>query len=278
MPRFTRARRRVHADIQGLVEAHRRGRPTPGHEDLIDDMLAATTRDGRPVADEAIFAATMGAYMAGLDTAAIIASFILYAILKHPHVLARVMPEIDALFEGPITWERMSTMTAYRGAVMEALRMFPVVGHLPRDAARDFEFAGSQIRRGDPLFIGVTAPHFDPSVYAEPGTFDIDRFAPPRSEHKRPGAFAPFGLGAHKCLGANMGELQSMIVVATILHRLDLELAPRDYTLRIVAKPLRRPDAGFGIRVKGRRAPRVRVEGRPDCPRDASACQDRVSG
>jgi cytochrome P450 len=253
MPPFTRARARVYADIQRLIDT-RRARPSPpGEEDLIDDMLAARGLDGAPLPDEAIIAATMGAYMAGLDTAAILASFILYAILKHPDVHRRVMTEIDALFGGAMTWERVSGMTAFRGACLEAIRMYPVVGLLPRDAAQDFEFAGYQIEKGDRLFLGITAMHYDPRVYRDPTRFDIDRYAPPREEHKAPGAFAPYGLGAHKCLGANMGELQAMIVVATILHRLDLRLDPAGYEMRIESKPLRRPERRFRVRVLGRR-------------------------
>ncbi|HEY2512680.1 MAG TPA: cytochrome P450 [Polyangiaceae bacterium] len=254
LPRFTGARARVYADIQRLIDARRRSPSPAGEEDLIDDMLAAKTLEGAPLPDEAIIAATMGAYMAGLDTAAIIASFILYAVLKHPAVHRRVLEEIDQAFaDGPPTWERMTKMTAFRGACMEAMRMYPVVGLLPRDAAQDFEFAGYQVRKGDRLFLGITATHFDRRFYREPMLFDIDRYAPPREEHKPPGAFAPFGLGAHKCLGGNMGELQSMIVVATLLHRLELRLDPVDYEVKVEAKPLRRPDAKFRIKVLGRR-------------------------
>jgi cytochrome P450 len=257
LPYFTGARERVYRDIQQLVEERRRRPSPPGDPDLIDDMLASTTLDGHALSDETIFAATMGAYMAGLDTAAIMASFILYSILKHPTVYARVMPEIDQLFsEGVLTWEQMSKMTAFRGAVMEAIRLYPVVALLPRDANLDFEFLGHQIRKGEQLFIGITAPHFDPHIYREPFAFDIDRYALPREEHKAPGAYAPFGLGAHRCLGGNMGELQSMIVVATLLHRLRLALSPVDYEMKVVAKPLRRPDKRFRLRVLGRRRAR----------------------
>jgi cytochrome P450 len=256
MPRFTRARARVYADIQRVIDARRTAPSPAGEEDLIDDMLAARTLEGAPLPDEAIIAAAMGAYMAGLDTAAIIASFILYSILRHPRVLARVMPEIDALFaDGAPTWESLAGATAFRGACMEAMRVYPVVGLLPRDAGVDFEFMGYQIRKGERLFLGITATHFDPRFYVSPEVFDIDRYAPPREEHKAAGAYAPLGLGPHKCLGGNMGELQAMIVVAAMLHRLELRLEPADYVVRVESKPLRRPDARFRIKVVGRRRP-----------------------
>lgn len=256
MPHFTGARERVYADIRRLLREHRE-RPQTGEEaDLIDDMLAASGLDGGPLPDDAIIAATMGAYMAGLDTAAIIATFILYGILRHRAVYDRVMVEIDDAFaQGPLTWERIASMTAFRGAAMEALRLFPVVGLLPRDAVIDFEFMGHQIHRGEQLFLGITATHFDERYFPDPLAFDIERYSPPRNEHKKGNVYAPFGLGAHKCLGGNMGELQAMVVAATMLHRLQLRLSPLDYDMKVVAKPLRRPELSFRLRVLGRRTP-----------------------
>ena len=52
-----------------------------------------------------------------------------------------------------------------------------------------------------------------------------------------------------------MGELQSMIVVATLLHRLRLAIHPEGWDVQVVAKPLRRPDPKFRLKVLGRRQP-----------------------
>jgi hypothetical protein len=41
--------------------------------------------------------------------------------------------------------------------------------------------------------------------------------------------------------------------VATLLHRLRLSIHPDGYEMRVVAKPLRRPDQQFRLRVLGRR-------------------------
>src|SRR5260221_2053373 len=48
--------------------------------------------------------------------------------------------------------------------------------------------------------------------------FDLDRFRPPRNEHRKPGAYAPFGLGDHTCLGAGIAEVQLMTTMATLLR------------------------------------------------------------
>jgi len=44
--------------------------------------------------------------------------------------------------------------------------------------------------------------HRLPELWTNPEKFDPERFAEPRSEHKKHRyAFAPFGGGAHKCIG-----------------------------------------------------------------------------
>src|SRR5262249_44366003 len=88
---------------------------------------------------------------------------------------------------------------------------------------------------------------------------------PPRNEHKAAGAFAPIGLGAHRCLGGNMGELLAMTVVARLLRQFEFSLVPSDYDMRVVNRPLRRPEPSFRIRVVGRRgvAERERRSRRP---------------
>ena len=88
--------------------------------------------------------------------------------------------------------------------------------------------------------------------HPEPERFDIDRFSAARAEHKQPGAYAPFGLGPHRCLGAGMGELQTMIVMGRLLERFELALEPDSQRLEIVMKPLRRP-ARLNLRVVRRR-------------------------
>lgn len=60
-----------------------------------------------------------------------------------------------------------------------------------------------------------------------------DRFAEPRAEHKRHRyASAPFGGGAHKCIGMVFGQLEVKTVVHRLRRRYRLELAHPGYTPR----------------------------------------------
>jgi cytochrome P450 len=129
--------------------------------------------------------------------------------------------------------------------------MYPIAPALQRTATQDFEFAGYQVKAGEAVIIATTVPHYLPELYPDPERFDIERYTEARKEHKQPGAFAPFGLGAHTCLGAGWAEVQIMVTILTIVHSVDLVMDPSDYQLKIDPAPTPSPNKEFKIKLKG---------------------------
>ncbi|MGC7264371.1 cytochrome P450, partial [Mycobacteroides abscessus subsp. abscessus] len=75
--------------------------------------------------------------------------------------------------------------------------------------------------------------HRLPELWTDPEKFDPERFAEPRSEHKKHRyAFAPFGGGAHKCIGMVFGQLEIKTVMHRLLRQYRLELPRPGYTPR----------------------------------------------
>ena len=97
--------------------------------------------------------------------------------------------------------------------------------------------------------IGTAVSHFDPQLYTNPEQYDIDRCLPKSSEQRKPGAFAPFGLGAHTCAGAGLAEVEISITLATLLRYTRLELDPPAYELKITYNPAPAPDKLFRVKV-----------------------------
>jgi cytochrome P450 len=56
---------------------------------------ASVGPEGYRPTDDDLLAAALGPFFAGLDTVANTSSFMMYALLKHPEVLARVQAEVD---------------------------------------------------------------------------------------------------------------------------------------------------------------------------------------
>ena len=132
--------------------------------------------------------------------------------------------------------------------------MYPVAPFLIRTVTNSFEFAGYRIPAGENVMIATTVPHYLPDHFPEPDRFDIDRYTPERAEHRQPEVYAPFGLGAHRCLGSGFAEVQIAVTMATILHEVELELVPSDYTLKIAQIPFPSPSKSFKVRVVPRRS------------------------
>ena len=253
--RYRRDRSRIQELCRNVLEQRQlRPRRTP---DLIDVGLALHQSDPLflPEVDLPIWA--LVPFVAGIDTAAGATAFMLYALLKHPDLQDRMRKEADELFgdgEGDApTLESLRKLDVTNRIAMESLRMYPVVPALRRIVASSFEFGGHYIPAGENLFIANAVPHYLPEFFPDPERFDIDRYLPGRNEHKQPGAFAPYGLGAHRCLGANLANLQMALILATLLHEAELELCPANYRLKIVSAPFQAPDDKFKFRVTRRR-------------------------
>jgi cytochrome P450 len=245
-----RAKMRTYELAQAIVQAHLEHPMPNGKPDMIDEALAEAAKNPGPNAQRRAGGAAIGPFLAGLDTVANTCSFMIYALLDNPAVLKRVLDEVDAVFvQGPLTWELLKNMTALHGAAMETLRRYPVAGGHMAKVAKPLTIAGYRLEPGDDIYVAMTVPHFLPELYPDPQKFDIDRFHAPRNEHRQRGAYAPFGLGDHTCLGAGIAEIQLMVTIATIFHDYTLELDPPTYALTIEHAPTPAPGKDFHVKV-----------------------------
>ena len=261
--RFRRAAKRVHELYLKVMAEHTGDKRRRNAEDgdLIDDFLDVHESDPQFLPEADLKIAALGPFVAALDTVPSTCSFMLYALLKHPQVLAQVQSEADGLFaDGGPTLEGLREMDATHRAAMETMRMYPVAPLLFRTVTNTFELGGYRIPAGEDVIIATTVPHYLPECFPEPERFDIDRYTPERAEHRRPEVYAPFGLGAHRCLGNGFAEVQIAVTMATLLHEVELALAPADYTLKTTQVPLPSPDKSFKVRVVRRRGAGLRQD------------------
>lgn len=98
LPPYQNARRKVTEFARLVVDEHRSGAGGEHDPDLVDDLLAALDWNGNPLTEDDLLAATIGPFFAGMDTVANTMGFMMYAILKHPEVYARIQAEVDEHF------------------------------------------------------------------------------------------------------------------------------------------------------------------------------------
>jgi len=211
-PRFQKARARVLELGSKIVAEHRATLGQRTEPDLVDSALAKAATAPEIFTETLLAYASLGPLLAGLETVARTNSFMLYALLNNPSVLARVQDEADNAFaQNTLTWDTLKSMTATQGAAMETLRLY-TGGTFNAIVAEPFTFAGYRLDPGDEVHVAMTVPHHLPELYPHPERFDIDRYREPRNEHT--------------CLGAGIAEIQLMVITATLLHTYEFELDP----------------------------------------------------
>ena len=252
MPSVRRADRRLD-ELYKLILAEHRRTGDDQTADLIDDVFEAHRADRVFLPETNLKITVLAPFFAGLDTVPGISAFILYNALKHPDLLTRLRAEADALFAGGVSAQGLGGMDVTHRVALETLRVYPVGVGLQRTTSNSFEFAGYRVPAGVSVFVAMSVPHGLPEYYSDPERFNIGRYKPERAEQKQPGAYAPFGLGAHFCLGSRFTEAQIALNLATILHEADLHLDPPDYDMNTSGGHSLKPGKSFRVRFLGRR-------------------------
>ena len=233
-PHVRRAFKRTEELSQRILADHepekRRNKPL----DAIDHLLELHRRDPQFLPETDLEAEVLGPLTAGLDTAANICAFMLYELLKRPDLREQVIAEADALFDqGMPTVNDLRQLDVLHRTAMETLRLYPLAPVMSlRTVANSFEFEGYKVSAGETLLIGFTIPHLMSEYFPNPERFDIDRYTAERAEHRQPGVYAPFGVGAHRCLGASLAEVLIALNIATIFREAELVLDPPDCELK----------------------------------------------
>ncbi|OBG67546.1 cytochrome [Mycobacterium sp. E3298] len=109
---------------------------------------------------------------------------------------------LDTLRRRPELWPN---------AVEEILRLESPVQLTARVALGDVELAGQRLRRGDLVLVYLAAANRDPSVFADPHRFDIER--------SNAGRHLAFSGGRHFCLGAALARAEGEVGLRTFFDR-----------------------------------------------------------
>ena len=100
--------------------------------------------------------------------------------------------------------------TLIEGAVEECLRVESPLQIGNRQAATDFTFGDHRISKGTYIHTSIAGANRDPSVFADPHKFDIER---KNNKH------IAFITGIHVCLGATLARMEGRIALGKLLTR-----------------------------------------------------------
>ena len=249
-PGMKRRAKAVDALLGRVQSVHTPAQRAGCPRNLADDLLSLHASDPQLVPESNLRFALSAALIASVYLGDAL-SFSVYAMASQPELQDRIRSEADALFEnGDPEAEDFdpSNIDVTHRFVMECLRMYPIVPMSMRDVMNSFVVEGYEIPVGKRVYVAQTATHFMDDVFPDPFSFDIDRYQPPRSEHRSPG-YAPYGLGTHRCLGSRWMDLQLAVNLLLIARYFTLEVSPANYELRFSPLPSMKPSKKLKFRI-----------------------------
>jgi cytochrome P450 len=201
--------------------------------DMLTVLCHTSDEDGNSFTDEDIVNHMIFLMMAAHDTSTSTTTTMAYHLAAHPEWQERCRDESARLGDGPLDIESLEKLETLDLVMNESLRLVTPLPFNYRQTVRDTDLLGYYVPAGTNVGTWPGMNHRLPELWTDPEKFDPDRFAEPRSEHKRHRyAFAPFGGGAHKCIGMVFGQLEVKTVMHRLLRRYRLELVRPGYKPR----------------------------------------------
>lgn len=186
-------------------------------DDLIS-VLATAEVDGRMLPDEHIYGFLRLLLPAGAETTYRLLGNLAFALLTHPEQLEEVRADRSLMPE----------------AIEETLRWEAPVQQTAREIMKDgIEISGVPVNKGQQINVSIGSANRDETKFDDSDRFDVHREGPPH---------IAFGGGAHYCLGAHLGRLETTVAMNAIFDRLaDLRLEPGDKDPHVHGQAFRSP-------------------------------------
>lgn len=217
------ARKKIVAVLQGIIDEHR---ADPDKYDDMLSMLMQASEGSQHMSDDLLLDESLTLFLAGHETVANALSWMFYLLSQNPECEAKLRVELDAVLQGRApALEDLQRLQYTTQCFKEALRIYPPVWVIVRDAVTAYRVADMDIPAGTLLLLSTFATHRDPRWWPEPLKYDPDRFGPDAAPRPR-FAFYPFGAGTRNCIGENFAMMEGVLLLATILQRWKMDFLP----------------------------------------------------
>ena len=220
--------------------------------DLLSLLLEAQISEtGAGLSDDEVRANILTFIGAGHETTANALTWALYLLSHSQEWQERLSREANRFAAAPEATETQALVET-RAVIEEAMRLYPPVASLSREAMGPDDVLGRRIRKGTLVMIVPWIVHRHRRLWDNPDCFDPRRFLPGARETIDRFAYLPFGAGPRVCIGATFALQEAMIVLATIMRHFHLRPVA-SHSVRPIQHITLRPQGGMPLIVTRRR-------------------------
>jgi len=188
-------------------------------------------------------------FLAGHETSASALGWALYLLAMFPEWQERLADEAQVL-DGP-DFAVMSRLRISRDVFREALRLYPPVPMMVREASCPEQFRDRKVPKGAQIVLSPWHLHRHERLWDNPDGFDPARWATENGKSCMRDAFIPFSAGARVCTGAGFAMVEGPLILSMLVkHFRFVPVAGRAPVP--VAHLTVRSDKGIWLRVERR--------------------------
>lgn len=185
--------------VREQVEIVRKS-PRPG---LINELVRAQ-QDGDKLDVDELVAMVLLLLIAGFETTTHLITDSIIALEANPDQKEYLLADPAARMERAV-----EELARHTGSIQATK---------PRFVARDVDFFGQHLKRGEVIMAAIAAANMDAKVFAEPEKLDLQRF---------PNPHLVFATGIHFCLGQQLARVETQSALARLYARFpNLEITP----------------------------------------------------
>jgi cytochrome P450 len=184
----------AHAELFATLPAIAAERRADPRDDLLT-TVATMSLDGELLSEDLLIETVLLLVQGGVDTTSNLVAHALRYLAEHPD-------QRRWLIDDP---------SLIPAATQEFLRYYAPVQTIARTATRDTELGGCPIREGERVLMSWAGANLDDRVWDEPLDIRLDR---------SPNRQTSYGVGVHRCLGANLANVMIEVMLAEVLRRI----------------------------------------------------------
>ncbi|MCC1480495.1 cytochrome P450 [Roseibaca sp. Y0-43] len=233
MPRAARlTAKRIRALITGMTEARAVAIAAgTAPDDLATKIMTTSDPDTGAVfeTDEMVDQVAIF-FLAGHETSASALAWALYLIATHPDWQDRLAAEAQALaphLDGPAPdFGILRQFPLIRDTFREALRLYPPVPMMVREAAKPESFRNRPIAPGAQVIVSPWHMGRNETIWPDPHAFRPERWQEDESRARARDGYIPFSAGPRVCPGAGFAMAEGVLMLARILAQWRLRADP----------------------------------------------------
>lgn len=227
MPSVYRAAKRIDRVLDDLIRRCEE-RLASGDTSMIQMLLEARDPEtGDKLDREALRNEAAVIFMAGHETTANSLAWTWYLLSQAPEAEARLHAELAAVLGGRApTLDDVPSLVYTRAVFEEAIRLYPPVPFLGRQALQDESIRNRKIAAGSLLVVIPWLLHRHRQLWEQPDHFIPERFLPENAAARQRYSYIPFSVGPRVCAGQAFGLTEAILCLATLAQRVRLHLAP----------------------------------------------------